>query len=87
MNADTGAVYRIGTDLDQPDIYSPPPINGDLLGDLRLRAETAGRPLSDEESAAAEAQARGEQIVRVSEQVVQRLRLGDRELRRRRQRR
>lgn len=83
MNADTGIVYDLGFDL------IPDGDNGDELTKEMFMAgmEKAQRPLSPDELAAAIDVAKGDTIVRVSAEAAQRARLGDRELRRRRQRR
>lgn len=86
MNADTGQVYDLRDEV----------IGGAFIGDQlgkeemqagleRLFAE--GEPATPDEMAAAVDAAKGDTIVRVGEEAAQRARLGDRELRRRRQRR
>lgn len=83
MNADTGQVYDLGEDL----------IGSAEVGDKINKAmfmahcEKASRPLTPDEMAAAVDSAKGDTIIRVGEEAAQRARLGDRELRRRRQRR
>lgn len=77
MNADTGIAYRLGEDIFEK-VEVGERISFDTLPD---------RPLTAEEMAAAVDDARGEAIVRIEERAAQRLRLGDRELRRRKQRR
>lgn len=83
MNADTGMVYDLGTDL------VPDGDAGDKLTKAMFMAgmELTKRQLSPDEMAAAVDLAKGDTIVRVSPEAAQRARLGDRELRRRRQRR
>jgi hypothetical protein len=83
MNTDTGQVYDLREE-----------VIGDLeIGDKLAKqtmeakmAELSGQ-LSCDEMAAAVDLAKGDTIVRVSPEAAQRARLGDRELRRRRQRR
>lgn len=83
MNADTGIAYDLGEDL----------IGDKEIGDkldaafFHSRIEELKRPLSPDEMAAAVDAAKGDAIVRVDAAAAQRARLGDRELRRRRQRR
>jgi hypothetical protein len=83
MNADTGVAYDLGFDL----------VGEKEVGDKLSAAffaegiERIGRPLSPDEMAAAVDAAKGDAIVRVDAAAAQRARLGDRELRRRRQRR
>lgn len=83
MNADTGIAYDLGEDL----------IGVKEIGDkldaafFESRMEEISRPLSPDEMAAAVDAAKGDAIVRVDAAAAQRARLGDRELRRRRQRR
>ena len=74
MNADTGIAYELGEDL----------IGAKDIGD---KLSGLSRPLSPDEMAAAVDAAKGDAIVRVDPAAAQRARLGDRELRRRRQRR
>lgn len=83
MNADTGQVYDLGVDLvGETEV-------GDKIDKTMFMAqlEKASRPLTPDEMAAAVDTAKGDTIVRVGEEAAQRARLGDRELRRRRQRR
>lgn len=83
MNADTGIAYTLGEDL----------IGDKEIGDkldaafFHSRIEEVNRPLSPDEMAAAVDAAKGDAIVRVDAAAAQRARLGDKELRRRRQRR
>jgi hypothetical protein len=83
VNADTGIAYELGEDL----------IGEKEIGDKleaafwTSRIEDLKRPLSADEMAAAVDAAKGDAIVRVDPAAAQRARLGDRELRRRRQRR
>jgi hypothetical protein len=83
MNAETGQVYDLGTDVfGEPDV-------GEMFAKAQLddALAKADRALTSDEMAAAVDIARGDPIVRVGEEAAQRARLGDRELRRRRQRR
>lgn len=82
MNAHDGHVYELGEDL-LPDV----PVGGLLSEDFLEKLSTAERALSSDELAAARDLAEGAPIVRVDPAAAQRARLGDRELRRRRQRR
>lgn len=88
MNTDTGQVYDLGEDL----------IGDAQLGDKlekeklmeAMQARLDGDPpraATPDELAAAVDLAKGDTIVHVGEEAAQRARLGDRELRRRRQRR
>lgn len=83
MNADTGIAYELGEDL----------VGDKEVGDklsaefFHSQMEKLDRALSPDEMAAAVDAARGDAIVRVDAAAAQRARLGDRELRRRRQRR
>lgn len=83
MNAYTGATYEM--------FNSSVPIGGRLDTDPAALAELTARVDSAEatrdEIAMADAIAKGDPIVRVDPAVAQRLRLGDRELRRRKRRR
>lgn len=83
MNADTGQVYDLGED------FTGFMAIGDKLSKELFDEKLAEmeRPLSSDEMAAAVDAARGDTIVRVSAEAAQRARLGDRELRRRKQRR
>ena len=83
MNAETGQIYELGSD-----VFGDGEIGQKLKRD-EVDAQLADlkRTLSTEEMAAAVDLARGDTIVRVGEEAAQRARLGDRELRRRRQRR
>lgn len=83
MNTETGQVYDLGTDV------FPDGEIGEKLAKKELEAALAKaeRALTPDELAAAVDVAKGDTIVRVSEEAAQRARLGDRELRRRRQRR
>jgi hypothetical protein len=83
MNAETGQVYDLGTDVfGEHDV-------GQMFDKAELDAAMAkaDRALTADEMAAAVDIARGDPVVRVGEEAAQRARLGDRELRRRRQRR
>ncbi len=83
MNAETGQVYDLGTDVfgegDIGEMFAK-----DLLDAAMAKAE---RTLTADEVAAAVDIAKGDPLIRVGEEAAQRARLGDRELRRRRQRR
>ena len=83
MNAETGQMYALGTDL-----FGEREV-GEMLAKTELDAAMAkaDRALTADEMAAAVDMAKGDPIVRVGEEAAQRARLGDRELRRRRQRR
>jgi hypothetical protein len=77
MNAETGQIYRLET--------SDTAIGG--LLPLLKREYVESEEATDDVRAAYSAQMRGEPIVRVSEKAAQLNRLGERELRRRKQRR
>lgn len=83
MNTDTGMIYDLGADIigDRA--------TGDKLQKAEMDAKLAklDRSLTSDEIAAAVDLAKGDTIVRVSAAAAQRARIGDRELRRRRQRR
>jgi hypothetical protein len=79
VNTETGRVYELGGDLVQK--LSP------RFGFNGSELETLDRPLTNDELAAATDAARGETIVPISDNVAQRLRLGERELERRKKRR
>lgn len=83
MNAETGQIYDLGTDL-FPDGEIGDKLAKKAMEDALAKME---RPLTPDEMAAAVDVAKGDTIVRVGEEAAQRARLGDRELRRRRQRR
>jgi hypothetical protein len=83
MNADTGQVYDLGEDF-TGFMSIGDKLSKELLDEKMGQME---RALSSDEMAAAVEAARGDTIVRVSAEAAQRSRLGDRELRRRRQRR
>lgn len=83
MNADTGIAYELGQDEWKNSAES---VAHFLVSDqIRWKSSTAHS--SPDETAAAVDAARGDAIVRVDAAAAQRARLGDRELRRRRQRR
>lgn len=83
MNADTGIAYDLGEDL-----IGEAEIGDKLSADFFMAGiERIDRPLSPDEMAAAVDAAKGDAIVRVDAAAAQRARLGDRELRRRKQRR
>lgn len=83
MNAETGQVYELGTD-----VFGDREV-GKMFDKAELDAAMAmiDRGLTAEEMAAAVDIAKGDPVVRVGQEAAQRARLGDRELRRRRQRR
>jgi hypothetical protein len=82
MNADTGIAYDLGSDLVK-DI----PIGGMIPTERFEQVIGEGRSLTPDEMAAAVDSAKGDTLVRVQAEAAQRARLGDRELRRRKQRR
>jgi hypothetical protein len=85
MNTNSGVAYELGSDLTGEAVL------GEALKPLapmltELRDEQKRRATEDELAAAA-AQAQGDTIVRISEEAAQKLKLGERELRRRKARR
>lgn len=82
MNADTGIVYDLS-----PKITEDIPVGGIIPTERFEQIIEAGQPLSPSEMAAAVDSAKGDTLVRVRAEAAQRARLGDRELRRRKQRR
>jgi hypothetical protein len=85
VNTETGRVYELGEDLVQklsPRFAEP---HKQLV--TAMSSVALDRPLTNDEFAAATDAARGERIVPISGDVAQRLRLGERELERRKKRR
>lgn len=83
MNADTGIVYDLN-----PELVKDIPVGGVIpTGRFEGFMATTGQPLTPSELAAAVDSAKGDTLVRVRSEAAQRARLGDRELRRRKQRR
>lgn len=88
MNADTGRTYELPEGvLDGPGVPIPPAWAPGLLGLERAERERGREEEARKARELRRAIERDEPLVTVSAEVVQRLRLGDRELRRRRQRR
>lgn len=75
MNTDTGRLYEIGEDI----LGKSPVLTSDMF-------MSVDRPLSQDEMAAALDVAKGQTVVEVSSEVAQRVKLGERELERRRRR-
>lgn len=88
MNAETGRTYELAKELVPDDVGIGQLLNDykEAFGEKVIERMENGEATKDETLAAVHME-RGDPIVRVSEEVVQRLRLGDRELRRRKQRR
>lgn len=84
MNTNTGALYELGADVAPQITFPGDPLE---LEQLRAKASTLERKLTSDEAAAIEALEKGDRLVAIDAQVVQKLRLGERELRRRRHRR
>lgn len=86
MNAETGQVYALREELTgDAEVGDRLDMEQFVAGMEALAAEQ--KPLTPEELAAAVDGAKGDPLIRVGEEAAQRARLGDRELRRRRQRR
>lgn len=81
MNTDTGWTGKL------PDALLKDVKSGEPLADYADELKELAAKQDDLASELSERVEKGEPIVAVSEEVVQRLRLGDRELRRRKQRR
>lgn len=100
MNTDTGRLYQLGADLQDArrrgdldgalahlrDLEAHHPDEGDTRTNLAAAA-ALGRALTADEQAAIYEEAKGATIVAVSDQVAQKVRLGERELERRKRRR
>ena len=84
MNAYTGQSYVLDEAL-MKDTAIGAPLPESFVGEVAMRLTQEQATVDELEAATAMAQ--GQPVIRTTAEVVQRLRIGDRELRRRRQRR